>query len=210
MTLSPPVCGVFSTSPNRPSYLLWWQVPLNEISAHCSLFLEIYPLFPSHHQAPKKTTILDKLKHYFLLPSEKWLYLGKKNYEYDTEWIVFVPGGTADKKLEGIHKNCFLFSSNVFFTFVHLGMPFSGGGGGMGDNSNSTAKFKIQFMNSSPALWLLWALVHFFFLQNKAIKTEHEWNYCEVKPAKLLFWAQSTTFLCSKNDFTPRFNVLSC
>lgn len=66
---------------------------------------------------------------------------------------MFVPGGTADKKLEGIYRNCFLFSSNVFFTFVHLGMPFNGGGGGgMGDNSNSTAKFKIQFMNSSPAL----------------------------------------------------------
>lgn len=67
---------------------------------------------------------------------------------------MFVPGGTADKKLEGLHKNCFLFSSNAFFTFVHLGMPFSGGrgGGGMGDNSNSTAKFKIQFMNSSPVL----------------------------------------------------------
>lgn len=60
--------------------------------------------------------------------------------------------GQQIKKLEGIYRNCFLFSSNVFFTFVHLGMPFNGGGGGgMGDNSNSTAKFKIQFMNSSPA-----------------------------------------------------------
>lgn len=37
---------VFSASPNRASYLLSWQVPLNEISAHCSFFLEICPPFP--------------------------------------------------------------------------------------------------------------------------------------------------------------------
>lgn len=38
------------------------------------------PTFPSHHQAQKTTTILDKLKRSFFssLPSEKWLYLGKK------------------------------------------------------------------------------------------------------------------------------------
>lgn len=28
------------------------------------------------------------------------------------------------------------------------------------------------------------------FRQNKASKTEHGWNYCGVKPAKLLFCAQ--------------------
>lgn len=38
---------------------------------------------------------------------------------------MFVPGGTGDKKLEGIFRNCFFFSfssSNMFFAFVHLGM----------------------------------------------------------------------------------------
>lgn len=34
--------------------------------------------------------------------------------------------GQQIKKLEGIYKNdfFFLFCSKVFFTFVHLGMPF--------------------------------------------------------------------------------------
>lgn len=62
--------------------------------------------------------------------------------------IMFVPGGTADKKKKVagiIQRNRFIFSSNVFFPFVHLG------DGGEGDNSNPTAKFKIQFMNSSLA-----------------------------------------------------------
>lgn len=66
----------------------------------------------------------------------------------------------------------FLFSSNVFFC-----LPLNCEG------SNSTAKFKIQFMNSSQCS----VSRELLFRQNKAIKTEHGWNYCGVKPAKLLF-----------------------
>lgn len=67
---------------------------------------------------------------------------------------MFVPGGTADKKLEGIHKNCFFFyflQMCFSLLFIWARHSMEEGGGGMGDNSNSTAKFKIQFRNSSPA-----------------------------------------------------------
>lgn len=85
----------------------------------------------------------------FFLSSEKWLYLGKKkNYEYDTKWIVFVPGGTADKKLVGIHRNCFFISPNVFFTFVHPSMPFTGAGDG-------GEAIVIQLLNFKFNLWTL-------------------------------------------------------
>ena len=57
---------------------------------------------------------------YFFLPSEKRLYLEKKNYEYDTKWIVFFARRDSrkkkEKKLEGIQRNCF---------FYFLQMPFS-------------------------------------------------------------------------------------
>lgn len=51
----------------------------------------------------------------------------------------------------------------------------------------------IQLLNLKFNLWTpLQRSVsrELLFRQNKAIKTEHGWNYCGVKPAKLLFWAQ--------------------
>lgn len=146
---------------------------------------------------------------YFFLPSEKWLYLRrkKKHMNMTRGWIVLAPEGTADKKQEGIHRNSFvfLFFSNVFLAFVHLGWLFNGGGGGgTGDNSNSTAKFKIEFMNY-PALWL------FFFGKTKPLKQ----NMGEITVGWNLLNCFSELnrqhFYVAKNDCIPsRFNVLSC
>lgn len=85
--------------------------------------------------------------------------LGKKNDENVTKWIVFVPVKSTDiskkKKKNGrrLGKRCSDYLEMCFFFSLAIQIVR----GGMRDNSNSTAKFKIQFMNSSPALRLSWA-----------------------------------------------------
>ena len=76
---------------------------------------------PGKGEKKKTTTILDKLKHYFFSPRREMAVLRKKNYEYDTKWIVFAPGGTADKKLEGIRKKLFFIFFKCVFHFCSSG-----------------------------------------------------------------------------------------
>lgn len=64
---------------------------------------------------------------------------------------MFKAGGTADKKKTEMNYTETAFCSNVFFHFCSSGPAIQHRQRkkrGMGDNSNSTAKFKIQFMNS--------------------------------------------------------------
>lgn len=149
---------------------------------------------------------------FFSLPSEKWLYLGKKIMNMTRSESCLCQEGQQIKYWWEYTEIVFYFLQMCFsllFIWACHSMEEEEGGG----------TIVIQLLNLKFNLWtplqrsdsreLFFSF--FFFLQNKAIKTKHGWNYCGVKPAKLLFWAQSTTFLCRKNDFTPsRFNVLSC
>lgn len=118
------------------SHVPSWQLLLNEISAHCSLFLWIHSL----------------TQRFFSPRGVK-----KKNDENGTKWIVLVPVKSMNIKKEMRLEMFFfflkLFPWNVLAFFVSHSIVR----GGMRDNSNSTAKFKIQFMNSSPAFRLSWA-----------------------------------------------------
>lgn len=92
-------------------------------------------------------------------------------------------GYLKKKKLGGDLKKMFWLSWNVLFFFR---LPFKYWG-------EAWETIVIQRLNLKFNLWTpLQRSVsrELLFRQNKAIKTEHGWNYCGVKPAKLLFWAQ--------------------
>lgn len=114
--------------------------------------LQLFPADPFTHPTPTFFSPEERLQA-CLVTKKKWWKWHKVNCVCASKEHEYI---YKKKKIGRRLEMCFFFLEIIFLKCVFFACH-SIVRGGMRDNSNSTAKFKIQFMNSSPAFRLSWA-----------------------------------------------------